>query len=68
MYGRQPRAALEGQILYPGDGTGNGDGGQPLAVVESMTPDAGDGIGDGDGGQPRAAFVFATCCVPICFD
>ena len=41
---------------------------QTSAIVERTFADIGDGVADGDARQADATGVFATCCIPICFD
>ena len=41
---------------------------QAAATVERTFADVGDGVADGDARQTAATGVFATCCVPICFN
>ena len=61
-------ATPESSIINERDGIADGDGGQATAMLESTAFNGYDWIGDDDGGQATAILVFATCCVPICFD
>ena len=44
------------------------DFGQAFAKIEAPISQTGDGVGNRDARQARATIVFATYCVPICFD
>ena len=47
---------------------GNRDRGQTAAIIESIVSYARHAVRNRDGRQAVAARVFATYCVPICFD
>ena len=66
--GGQTTATIERTISNARHGVGNSDGGQACAARERRISNARHGVGDGDGGQTSATKVFATYCVPICFD
>ena len=64
----QARAIGEATFSQTGDEVGNRDARQARAQREALISQTGDGVGNRDARQARATIVFATYCVPICFD
>ena len=65
---RQAAAIAERLVGDVGNGVGDGDARQAAATVERPVANWSDGVADGDARQADATGVFATCCIPICFD